>query len=303
MSDKRKRAIRDLAEKRGISYTTAMRLHDAGDTTSSSTWTSRVWRGERAEDDLTFLVGHTRSGETHELVLRGEGAHLLIAGPPASGKTNIAMQIAAQTLMLEDDGEARGAVYVLDGAGAFARDGWGDAGAVLASASTEREEMLAGVQGLHRARLRLLRDDPQSAWGAFIPVIVVVDSIEAIIPPDEPPTAAMFHNARGRVQDDATGYFLRELLAEGRATCVSVVVTGQSWPRYVQSLTRTVVTSAGASPLPVGLSVDAPRAPRFTAWDSDGAAPVEFMPMVLQGHRPSGIPTPDTLTAREADAS
>lgn len=87
-TNKRKRTIRALAAERGISYTAAMREHDAQRTTDTAV---------RA-DLMTFTVGDDEETQSPVNIDFSKSAHALVVGQTGTGKTVFARNLIAQTL-------------------------------------------------------------------------------------------------------------------------------------------------------------------------------------------------------------
>lgn len=87
-TDKRKRAIRALAAERGISYTAAMREHDAERT---------PWIAPHA-DLMTFTVGTNEDTGNPISIDFDKFPHALVVGQTGTGKTNFARNLTMQVL-------------------------------------------------------------------------------------------------------------------------------------------------------------------------------------------------------------
>lgn len=87
-TNKRKRTIRALAAERGISYTAAMREHDAQRTTDTA---------DRA-DLMTFAVGTNEDTRNPVSIDFDKSPHALVVGQTGTGKTNFARNLITQTL-------------------------------------------------------------------------------------------------------------------------------------------------------------------------------------------------------------
>lgn len=87
-TNKRKRTIRALAAERGISYTTAMREHDA----------QRMPRMEPRTDLMTFTVGASEDTQSPITIEFDKSPHALVVGQTGTGKTTFARSLIAQAL-------------------------------------------------------------------------------------------------------------------------------------------------------------------------------------------------------------
>lgn len=116
-TDKRKRAIRSLANDRGISYTAAMRLHDSS-TTSDVPRLSGVERNTA----WTFTVGTPLEEQLHPctITLDHKQAHLGVFGATGSGKTVLVENLISQALAHPGAGEDQ--IYVFDPLGELSRE-------------------------------------------------------------------------------------------------------------------------------------------------------------------------------------
>lgn len=91
-TDKRKRAIRALATERGISYTTAMRLHDGQEQAPTPAPSPFLVGGTPVSrrDPASYIIAE------HEILLDGP---LAVLGEAGSGSSALVCQIATQGLM------------------------------------------------------------------------------------------------------------------------------------------------------------------------------------------------------------
>lgn len=116
-TDKRKRAIRSLADDRGISYTAAMRLLDS----STSPDVPRLSGVER-NTAWTFTVGTALEEQLQPctITLDRKQAHLGVFGATGSGKTVLVENLISQALAHPGAGEDQ--IYVFDPLGELSRE-------------------------------------------------------------------------------------------------------------------------------------------------------------------------------------
>lgn len=176
-TNKRKRAIRDLAAERGISYTAAMRLHDSarGRDDNESNQTPRA----TSPTPWTFTLG-TRldaGGSPYRLTLAGASAHLLVSGGAASGKTRLVEHVVDQALSTPSVTPDQ--VCIFDRLNRCA-PGRGTRPSTVPTPSsglcgdTEFEPLVQSIQSEVTRRADVLTTSPRAT---FPPLLVVVDDL------------------------------------------------------------------------------------------------------------------------------
>lgn len=176
-TNKRKRMIRNLAAERGISYTSAMRLHDS--VRGRDDHESSQERGTTPPAPWTFTVG-TRldtGGSPYRITLAGASAHLLVSGGAGSGKTWLVEHVVDQALSTPSVTPDQ--VYIFDRLNRCA-PGRGTRPSTIPTPSSslygdaEFEPLVQSIQSEVTRRADVLAISPKAT---FPPLLVVVDDL------------------------------------------------------------------------------------------------------------------------------